>query len=252
MLRTDLLIRQGKLKEAAVRLEEIVRQKPENYFVWEKLLLTYLEAGDYENLTKRGEDASKRFNMSFLAKVLYANGAIETGKYDVAIEELRKAEIIAGDNKDLKVQILTMRADVYYRTKEYTKAFETFDEALKYDKDDVTILNNYAYYLAEQDLKLKEAEVLAKRVIETEKNNNTFLDTYGWVLYKRGKLTMAAKVFESIINSGEKPDAEWYEHYGFILQKQKKCTRAVEVWKTAVQLDPSKTHLEKEIENCKR
>ena len=252
MLRTDLLIRQGKLKEAAVRLEEIVKEKPENYFVWEKLLLTYLEAGDYENLTKRGEEVSKRFNMSFLAKVLYANGAIETGKYDVAIEELRKAEIIAGDNKDLKVQILTMRADIYYRTKEYTKAFQTFDEALKYDKDDVTILNNYAYYLAEQDLNLKEAEVLAKRVIETEKENNTFLDTYGWVLYKRGKLNMAAKVFESIINSGEKPDAEWYEHYGFILQKQKKCTRAVEVWKTAVQLDPSKTHLQKEIENCKR
>ena len=252
MLRTDLLIRQGKLKEAAVRLEEMVRQKPENYFAWEKLLLTYLEAGDYENLTKRGEEASKRFNMSFLAKILYANGAIETGKFDVAIEELRKAEIIAADNKDLKVQILTMRADVYYRTKEYTKAFESFDEALKYDKDDITILNNYAYYLAEQELNLKEAEVLAKRVIEIEKENNTFLDTYGWVLYKRGKLSMAAKVFESIINSGEKPDAEWYEHYGFILQKQKKCNRAIEVWKTAVQLDPSKTHLEKEIENCKK
>jgi Tfp pilus assembly protein PilF len=106
--------------------------------------------------------------------------------------------------------------------------------------------------MAEHLVTFKEAEVMAKRVIETEKENNTFLDTYGWVLYKRGKLNMAAKVFESVINSGDKPDAEWYEHYGFILQKQKKCTRAVEVWKTAVQLDPSKTHLEKEIENCKR
>lgn len=250
MLRVDLFIRQGKLKEAAARLEEILKQNPDIYFVWEKLLLTYMEAGDYETLTKRAEECSRRFNMSFPAKVLYAQGAIETGKFDIALEELRKAEIIAGDNKEYRIQILTMRADVYYRMKDYQKAFETFDESLKYDNEDVTVLNNYAYYLAEQDLRLKEAEQMAKKVIDTEKGNNTFLDTYGWVLYKRGKLNEAARVFESIINSGEKPDAEWFEHYGFIMSKKKKCSKAVESWQKALELDPEKTHLGKEIENC--
>ena len=44
----------------------------------------------------------------------------------IALEELRKAEILAGDNKDYMVQVLTMRADVYYRMKDYDKAFADF------------------------------------------------------------------------------------------------------------------------------
>ena len=134
--------------------------------------------------------------------------------------------------------------------KNYEKAFETFDEALTYNNDDLTILNNYAYFLAEQNIRLKEAEIMAKKVIEKEGKNNTFLDTYAWVLYKRGKLREADKIMKSIINSGEKPDAEWYEHYGFILKKKKDCKNAVINWNIALKLDSTKVNLKKEIENC--
>jgi tetratricopeptide (TPR) repeat protein len=250
LLRVELLIKQTKLAEAALRLEDIIKVNQDNYYAWEKLLFVYLQMGDYKNLTIRGEECATRFNRSFVAKVLYANGALETGRYDIALEELRKAEILAGDNKDYMVQILTMRADVYYRMKDYTKSFQVFDEALKYSSEDLTVINNYAYYLAEQNLKLKEAEEMARKVIEKEKGNTTYLDTYGWILYKRGKLKEAAKVMETIINSGEKPDAVWYEHYGFILKKQKKCPEAIENWNKALKLDNSKTELIKEIENC--
>ena len=252
LLRAELLINQGKLEDAALRLEDIIKINQDNYYAWEKLLLVYLQMRDFKNLMVRGEECSTRFNRSFVAKVLYANGALESGKYEIAIEELRKAEILAGDNKDFMIQVLTMRADVYYRMKDYSKAFETFDEALKSNNEDLTVMNNYAYYLAEQNLKLKEAEEMSKRVIETEKGNTTYLDTYGWILYKRGKLKDAAKVFESIINSGEEPDAVWYEHYGFILKKQRKCTEAIDNWNAALKLDSTKTDLYKEIENCRK
>jgi Tfp pilus assembly protein PilF len=184
--------------------------------------------------------------------LLYANGALELGKYEIALDELKKAEILAEDNKDSIIQVLTMRADVYYRMKDYLKAFETFKAALKSDNEDLTVINNYAYYLAEQNSNLKEAEDMARKVIEKEKDNNTFLDTYGWVLYKRGKLKEAARVMESIINSGQKPDAVWFEHYGYILKKQKKYTEAIRNWNIALKLDSSKTELIKEIENCRK
>ena len=250
LLRPELLIKQEKLSDASVRLEFLIKENPENYYAWEKLLLVYLQMKDFNKLMIRGEECATKFNTSFLAKVLYANGAIENGKYSIALEELKKAEILAGENKDSMVQVLTMRADIYYRMKDYAKSFEIFDQALKYNKDDLTVINNYAYYLAEQNMKLKEAEGMAKKVVETEKNNSTFLDTYGWILYKRGKLAEAAKIMESIINSGGKPTAEWYEHYGFILKKQKKCTKAIENWNIALKLDSTKTHLIKEIKNC--
>jgi tetratricopeptide (TPR) repeat protein len=250
LLRPELLIKENKLNDAAARLEVIIKATPGNYYAWEKLLLVYLQLKDFNNLLLRGEECATQFNMSFLAKILYANAALETKKFDLAIEELRKAEILAGTNPEYMVQVLTMRADVYYRMKDYTKAFEVFDNALVYNKDDLTVLNNYAYFLAEQNIRLKEAEEMSKKVIEKDKSNTTFLDTYAWVLYKRGKVKEAAKIMETIIKSGDSADAEWYEHYGYILKKQGKCAEAVINWNIALNIDKTKTYLNLEIKNC--
>jgi Tfp pilus assembly protein PilF len=252
LLRPELLIQQGRQADAILRLEEVIQQQPGNFLAWERLLFIYFENRDFEKLTKRGGEYATRFNMSFLGKILYAQGAAETGNTETALAELKKAEILAGDNREMMFQVIAMRADVYYKMKDLDNAFMNYEEALKYNNDDLTVLNNYAYYLAEHGMKLKEAEELARRVVEKEKKNNTFLDTYGWVLYKRGKLNEAARVFEEIISSDEEPDAEWFEHYGFILRRQKKCEKAIENWKISIKLDPSKTHLLKEIENCGR
>jgi tetratricopeptide (TPR) repeat protein len=250
ILRPELMINKNRLNDASLRLEELIKLNPENYYAWEKLLIVYLQMKDYNKLVATGEECATRFNTSFPAKLLYANGALETGKFLIALEELKKAEILAGENRDFLVQVLTMRADVYYRMKDYLKAFETFKSALKTNNDDLTVINNYAYYLAEQNTNLREAEEMAKRVIEKDKGNTNFLDTYGWVLYKRGKLKEAARIMESVINKGEKTDAVWYEHYGYILKKQKKCKEAVSNWNIALKLDSTKTELLKEIENC--
>lgn len=252
LLRPELLIKQNKLIDASNRLVEIINTNPDNYYAWEKLLLVYLQLKDYDNLLKRGEDCATRFNTSFPAKLLYANAALETGNYEIALNELKKAEILAAENKESLVQVFSMRADVYYRMKDYSNAFATFEAALKTDNNDLIIINNYAYYLAEQNMKLKEAEEMAKKVIEKDKGNTTFLDTYGWVLYKRGKLNEAAKVMESVISSGEKPDAVWYEHYGYILKKEKKCKEAVDNWNIALKLDSTMTRLKIEVKNCEK
>ncbi len=251
LLRPELLTKVNRLKEAGERLEEIIAKRPENYFAWEKLLLVYLEAKDYKNLEKRGAECALKFNRSFIAKMLYAAGATENGNYNTALEEVRKAEILAGDNEEMILQVLSTRADIYYKMRDLDKAFETFENAVKSNKDDLTILNNYAYYLAEQNLRLKEAEEMAKKVIEKERDNYTFLDTYAWVLYKRGKIKEAEKIMQSVINKSEKSDAEFYEHMGFIKRKRNNCTEAVMNWKKAIELDSSKTGLLNEIEKCR-
>jgi tetratricopeptide (TPR) repeat protein len=203
-------------------------------------------------LFEKGKDAATRFNRSILSKILYARAAIEKGMFDTAIEELRKAKILAGKQNELLVQIISMEADLYYKEKKYKKSFECFEDALKIDKNDLIILNNYAYYLSEQNIELKKAEIMAKKVIEKDGKNTTYLDTYAWVLFKLGKLKEASKIMETIINSGEKADAEWYEHYGFILKGLKKCEKAIEYWKLAMEIENTKKHLIKEIENCRK
>lgn len=237
---------------AVSRLNEIITANPNNYYAWEKLLLVYYEMKDYGMLEKRGGECATRFNRSVIAKMLYSTGALENGNYDVALEELRKADILAGDNNDLKIQILSMKADVLYRSRNYEEAFRIYEEAINMDNSDLTMLNNYAYYLAEQNINLREAEEMAKTVIGKEGNNNTFMDTYAWVLYKRGKTREAARILERIINSGEADDAEYYEHYGYILQKMKKYREAVESFEKAMELDNTKLYLREEIENCRK
>lgn len=252
LLRPDLLIKMNNLLEAAIRLEEIIKDRPENYYAWEKLLLVYLQDKDYLNLEKKGEECATMFNRSFLAKILYANGAMENKHYTVALEELKKAAILAGDDKELNIQVLTIKADIYYRMKDYDKTFKTFDEAIKLNSEDLTIINNYAYYLCEQNMKLKEAEAMSKKVIAKERTNTSYLDTYGWILYKRGKIKSAAKIMEEIIAGNNQPDAVWYEHYGYILKKQRNCKKAIENWEIALKLDSTKNNLKTEIENCKK
>lgn len=250
LLRPEFLDNTGKVQEAIARLEEIILKRPGNYYAWEKLLLLYMETGDYNKLMVKGEEGATRFNRSFLVKLLYANGALENEKYDIALEELRKAQILAGDNMDYYMQVLTMRADVYYRMKNYDKAFETYEEAIKLNNEDLTVLNNYAYYLAEQNIRLKEAEDMARKVIEKEKDNATFLDTYAWVLYKRGKVKDAAKIMESILEKSSLENAEYFEHYGYMLKSLKKCDKAIESWSKAIEIDSSRIQLKTEIENC--
>lgn len=252
LLRPDLYEKQNKTEMAVERLEEIIKIDSENYYAWEKLLVLYSEKGDYDNLFNKGKECATKFNMSFPAKILYASAAIEKNEYDIAEEELKKARIIAGNDKEMIVQVLTMDADLFYRKKEFLKSYQTFEEALKLSPENIMIMNNYAYYLAEQGEELKEAERMAKKVIETEKNNGTYLDTYAWILYKRGKIREAAKIMEDIIKDGEKEDAEWCEHFGFIMKAMKKCDKAVEYWKKAQIMDLRKDYLSKEIQNCSK
>lgn len=250
LLRPEFLKNEKKNTEAAARLEEIIKADPDNYFAWERLLFVYLELRDFKNLEQRGKECATKFNRSVIAKMLYANAALENGNYDVALEELRKADILAGDNKEIKLQIITIRADLYYRMKNFTEAFKAYDEALKLNNNDLTVMNNYAYYLAEQDMNLKEAEKMAKIVTEKDKGNITFLDTYAWVLYKRGKAREASRIMERILSSDESSDAEYYEHYGYILKKMGRCTDAVKNWEKAISLDPAKSELRNEILKC--
>lgn len=249
LLRPDLLSKMNRYQDASEVLSEIVDNNSSNYYAWESLLLCYLNLKDYVNLEKRAETCSRLFNRSFLAKVLYSTAAIENEHYSVALTELDKAEILAGNNEEMQLQVLSLRADAYYRMKDYNQAFETFEAAIENNNQDILILNNYAYYLAERNLNLKQAEKMAKQVIEAEPENPTYLDTYAWVLYKSGKLSKSIKIFESIISNNN--DAVYYEHVGFVYQAKRLCDKAISSWQQAISIDPSLDYLNQQIQQCK-
>ncbi len=250
LLRVDLYQKSGRIDAAIKRLKEIIKKNRENYYAWEKLLILLEENRLYNDLYKEAKEAATEFNLSILAKLLFVRAAIEIEDYKSAMEEIRKAKVIAGNDKETIIQCLLIEADLYYRMKDYNKAFEALENVLKNDSINIIGLNNYAYYLAEANKSLKKAEEMINTVIKLEPGNPIYLDTYAWILYKKGLNKKAEKVMEEVIIKLKGDDPEFFEHYGYILMKLKKCKEAIMYWKMAIEKDNKKSYLEKEINSC--
>jgi tetratricopeptide (TPR) repeat protein len=98
-------------------------------------------------------------------------------------------------------------------------------------------MNNYAYYLSLEGIKLDKAERMISKVIEFEPFNSTYLDTYAWVLFKRERYFEAIFVMEQAINNSKEISGTLYEHYGDILYKNGQTEKALEYWKMASETD---------------
>jgi len=230
-------------------LTDYIAKHEEQYFVWEKLLLKLNESNDIDKLYTYAERAAKLFNKAPLPKILYAYGLIENSKYDEAWEELRKVRILVNNEEQYLVQILSMEAEIAYRQGDIKEASEKFDRVLEIEPENPLVLNNYAYYLAEKEIRLKEAQDMIEKCLSVEENI-TYLDTYAWVLYKRGKYRESERVMIRIFESGNIEDGELIEHYGFIKKAIGKCEEAIVLWQTALRIDEKKTYLIEEIRKC--
>lgn len=237
---------------AIARYEEVLKTVKPGYYISEKLILLYAQKKEYEKLYNLASVYSAENNRSLLGKVYYAVAAMELKKYDVAETELKKALILAGNDKELKVQVLTMMGDLKYRMKDVESSYKYYEEALALAPHDVLVLNNYAYFLAEGNRDLKKALKMAEEVMEKEGDNDTYIDTYAWVLYKLGKRKEAYKSMMIIFEKDKERDPEVLEHMGYIVRSLGKCSEAIKYWELALEKDNSKSYLKKEIEICGR
>lgn len=236
--------REGEIK----RLETLLQKDPDNYPRWEELLLRVSDYGDNDKLFEIAKKVSKDFNMYPLPKLLLAFSATDKGEYDLALGELSKVRILVNGQKEYMVQILSLEADIYYRQGKVGEAFKRFDQALEINPDDILILNNYAYFLAENDMELKKADEMITKCLKEERNN-TYLDTYAWVLYKMKKFDEAEQIMKEIFSEPQS-DPELLEHYGYILAARNNCTEAVKYLQASLKLDKSKSYLIEEIQKC--
>ena len=236
--------------EAINRYKEILKKFSPGFYFKEHLINLLLEEKRYEELFTVAGEYSKQNNMSITAKVYYGLAAMELAKYEIAETELKKALILAGNQNTMIVQIYSMLGELKYRANDFGASFEYLKKALEIKPDDVTVLNNYAYYLAERNTELKKALIMAKKVMNIEGSNPTYVDTYAWILYKMGKAREAKENLEKFVSLDNDTDAELLEHMGFILRAIGKCDEAVLYWRKSLETDKKKTYLNDEILKC--
>ncbi|MBR0503682.1 MAG: tetratricopeptide repeat protein [Paludibacteraceae bacterium] len=133
-----------------------------------------------------------------------------------------------------------MIADYYYELKQTEKAFEAYEQALKYNPMNVMALNNYAYYLCVENKDLAKADRMSSKTIKSDPNNATFLDTYAWICFKQGEYVMASLYISQAYNHGGEKNPELLEHYGDILFKSGESKDSyMAMWKKALSIRES-------------
>lgn len=145
-------------------------------------------------------------------------------------------------------QVRLVQADSLNLLKKQVESETVLRQLLDDDPDDVLVLNNLGYNLADQGRKLDEAESFIRRAIELDKyervkrgdpesSSGGYADSLGWVLFRQGKLTEARACLEESVTSLESaPDAIVWDHLGDVAFRQGDKKRASAAWKRAIEL----------------
>ena len=203
----NVLFNQHRYPEASHQMVLALQKDSSMYEVWE-LLLVSLSAtpGNEADMERYARRAAALFPVHTLPHFIVAQQAIIGERYNEALLELETAVRWGFSKGYLEAETYGLMGEAYYRTGQYDKAWQAFDRCLALRPDDMGTLNNYAYYLSEQNTRLEQAERMSRRTIEAEPDNVNNLDTYAWILHLMGRDREALPLMEKAVSLDPKSD----------------------------------------------
>lgn len=215
----NVLLIQEKYPEAAHQFEIALRKDSSQYELWEMLLISLSETpGAEQRLADYARRASRLFPMHTLPHFLLGRQALMDKRYDEALESFDQAVKWGFTKGYLEAETYSLLAEACYRTGRYDRAWKAFDRCLALHPDDWVVLNNYAYYLSEQQRDLDKAEQMSRRTIEAEPDNANSLDTYAWILHLLGRDAEALPYMEKAVRLD--PDSDTLRRHLQEIKKQ--------------------------------
>ena len=123
-------------------------------------------------------------------------------------------------------------------------AINDYKSLLSEMPNNIKVLNNLAYVLAESNQDLSKALEYSRKVLKVKPNDPGFLDTYSYVLLKNGKTEEAEKAIEESLRQYTSQGymeipAEVYEHKGMIKEKLDKKDEALSAYKRSLEIGSS-------------
>lgn len=212
-------------------LDAIARDST-TFISWYQLIFTDAELNLTHALYKHTKTAMRFYPEQPIFYYFNGLALIEKREYEEAIKILDTGRKMSADKK-LTASFDTYIADIYHELGNKEKMYEYYDKVLRNDPENLYVLNNYAYFLSEEGLRLEEALKMSATTIEKEPKNVTYLDTYAWILYKLERYKDAKKWMEKVFSYNKYPQGINFEHYGDILYKLGDTEKAVQNWKKA-------------------
>lgn len=249
MLFSDYLAAKDDMKGAAEQMDYAVNLDPTDAQAWNRLLVLNIISENYEAAIAAGDRAIELNPNDIELYGYIAPAYYNIKQYDKAIEVYEKA-LAAVDSTDTEHRSMFLggMGDAKFSMGDTIGAFALYDQAIEIDPNNVSILNNYAYFLTLCNRDLDKAERMSAKTVQAEPQNATFLDTYAWVFYKRKEYTMAQLYIEMAIKNERRPSSDIYDHYGDILLAVGNKQEALKQWKKALELDAGNKELLEKVE----
>lgn len=247
--RGDLLYNRGELEAAEKNYLKTIELDESVYPVWEQLMYIYWQQKKYNALIDAAEESIDIFPNQ--ARIYFMNGLAlqELREHKNALDLFQEANLMVGNNQQLKADLLRQMGISYQELKQYSQADKVFDQAVALNPTSSALLNAYSYALAKRGEQLPKAEQMIEKALKQSPNQAILEHTYAWILYQQGKFKEARKWMESAIE--KQADALFIEHYGDILFKLGEKETALANWKKAQELGLQSKELERKIEEQK-
>ena len=251
LLYGNLLMVQDKKKEANFQYRVYAESDPTNPVGWEQLLQS-TDVDSIDALIDVCKAAIVYLPEEALFYFYLSVGEYQKKEYKQALQTLDRGIGFAENNPRLLSEFYGQKGSLYYELKQQDSAFAEFDKALKYNPQNLGVLNNYSYYLSLTHKNLDRAESMSSITIKAEPSNPTYLDTYGWILFMQGAYTTAKIYLENAVKYSEEKEkevsAEVLEHYGDVLYMMDDKENAFIYWQKAKEKGSESKTLERKIE----
>lgn len=247
----DILSDAGRFSEARDAYRKVTTLDSSKFVIWQQLILLDYGLQDSVSLARDSEKAMNLFPEQPEPYYYYAISQMNKGNISNAISALNNCKNVLVKDNNLLLKVLTLLGDCYHSIKKYDLCYESYEKALKIDPNDLYVLNNYSYFLAEKNTNLDRAQELADRMISKSMDDFQRIDTYAWVCFRKKDYEKAKTWIEKAYQKGGDKDAVIVEHYGDILFYNGDVEKAVELWNKALNMGSNSELLKKKIADKK-
>lgn len=249
-LYADYLAVTNKFTEAAEQRNYQLDLKPDDEKGWVNLASIYLHVNDFKNTEKAALRGNHYFPNNIQLYELASIAATQSGDYSKARNYIETAlELVDSTDVEEISSLNSQIGDIFYKLGDIDSTRIYYDKAVLYNNQNLLALNNYAYYLACNELDLDKALDYIERVMAQKNDDPTSLDTYAWVLFKLKNYDKAREIIDKTIELSDEPSSELYEHAGDIYFMDAKPDQAVVFWQKALKLDPNNTLLKRKVKH---
>ena len=234
-------------------LEFVLQLAPDNASARLQLVQYAWEAEDDERVISLCR-AARQYNPDEMAFYYYQGMAFyRQENHDEALGAFRNgiSVITQESSPDIVSSFYEVMGDLLHQKGLKDEAYAAYDSCLQWKPDNISCLNNYAYYLSVEGEQLDRAEQMSQTTIKAEPENATYLDTYAWILFMQKRYSEARIYIDQAMQNDSLHSNVITEHGGDIYFFCGDTGEALRLWQSALESDPGNKVLIRKIKRKK-